>query len=113
MSDTEFDENTRSKTIRKKLKDVEYDQWRQIQRKGRFMCLFSDSPRTNKEFHRIKALTPAECTDVIKMVGDVAPVRRIKGRSMDGKRVDIVLQLNITQLKLCQMSLDSILMTVY
>lgn len=42
------------------------------------------------------------------MVDDIAPVRRIYGRSKDGIQCNVVVQLKISSLKLCHMPLDNV-----
>jgi predicted transcriptional regulator len=49
----------------------------ELRQKGKGVCLFKECPNENKKFHRLEGLSAAEYIEIIKIIGDVAPVRGI------------------------------------
>ena len=73
-----------SRKIREHLRNVEFEAWTKLQMKGRGVILFQDYKPANNLFSGRTGLTPSELKEAIKIIGDVAPVRAIPGRSKDG-----------------------------
>lgn len=84
--DTVDIQNIKVKTIRKQLQEEEFKNWCALPQKGRGATLFQECIKINKKMNNLDGLTDSEFKDYLKMIGDVAPVRGIKGRSKDGNR---------------------------
>lgn len=76
--------NSSSKALRTLLREKEFINWTSLTHKGRGVTLFRHYPPANNILDGNVGLTLSELKDAIKMIGDVAPVRAIPGRSKDG-----------------------------
>lgn len=83
---TPVEDITSTKQIRLKLRDDEFEKWTKLPSKGKGVILFSHFSPANISFHRRIGLTSSEYKDGLKMIGAVAPVRVLPGRSRDGTR---------------------------
>ena len=75
-----------SRKIRETLRDREFNTWCSLQSKGRGVILFKEFPPCNQWITNHEGLSSSEWKDAIKMVGGVAPVRAVPGRSRDTNR---------------------------
>lgn len=83
LPDDGFKNMTSVKSIRTFLQNREFDNWSTKSYKGRGAILFKEFPPANN-FVDNKGLSASELKDAIKIIGDVAPVRVLPGRSKDG-----------------------------
>jgi len=67
--------------VRGILRDKEFESWSSLPSKGKGVKLFDEEKKLNKWFFEKKRLTDTEWKTTIKMIGNVAPVRGIPGRS--------------------------------
>lgn len=84
VEEAEF-ENLPVKSIRATLQNREFQNWTKMAHKGRGVILFEEYPPVNNIIDR-SGLSTSEMKDALKMIGDVAPVRALPGRSKDGTR---------------------------
>ena len=69
------------KQLRQLLRENEYTNWCSYPHKGKGVELFAEVPPANKWIVQKKGLTSSEWRDMVKMIGMVAPVRSLPGRS--------------------------------
>ncbi|KAJ4437905.1 hypothetical protein ANN_13844 [Periplaneta americana] len=72
--------------VRDALREKEFENWCTLQQKGKGVILNKEFPPANSWIRNHKGLTLSEWIDALKMVGYVAPVRAVPGRSRDGTR---------------------------
>lgn len=75
-----------SRKIRSKLRDIEFKKWCDLPQKGKGVILFEEHPPTNRWIIHHEGLSCSEWRDALKMVGNVAAVRAIPGRSLNNTR---------------------------
>jgi Reverse transcriptase (RNA-dependent DNA polymerase) len=68
------------------LQNREYENWCALPNKGKGVCLFEQCPKINQMIYNKRGLSLSEWTNGLKMIGSVAPVRVVPGRSQDGSR---------------------------
>lgn len=86
----ENDKRTKpAEMIRKELGIREYVEWQKLKSKGKGVVLFQDCPKINRLLYEKHALTTSEWICYLKMVGNVAPVRVIPGRTSGTNRCRI------------------------
>ncbi|KAJ4440746.1 hypothetical protein ANN_08970 [Periplaneta americana] len=74
--------------IRNLLRNREFDIWCRHPQKGKGVVLFKQYPGANKWICKHEGLSNSEWRDGIKMVGNVAAVRSVPGRSQDNRYAD-------------------------
>ncbi|KAJ4441919.1 hypothetical protein ANN_11780 [Periplaneta americana] len=72
--------------LRQNLRKQEYDKWCALPHKGKGVILFQEYTPGNKWIFSKEGLSSSEWRDAIKMNANVAPVRSLHGRSLDGFR---------------------------
>lgn len=75
-----------TKKIRNKLRESEFGKWCQLRSKGQGVCLYKEFPPANRWVRNHDGLSSTEWRDALKMTCNVAPVRAVPGRSLDGNR---------------------------
>lgn len=77
------------KSIRKSLHEKSYQDWSALPYKGRGAVVFGGCPIFNKKINNLDDLIDSEFKECLKMVGDIAPVRGVHGRSNDSRLVEL------------------------
>lgn len=76
----------RSSIIREILQKREFEKWCNYPTKGKGIALFDECPTINRWINNRNGLSSSEWVNYLKMVGNVAPVRAIPGRSLESNR---------------------------
>ena len=72
--------------IRGQLRSQEFQKWCQLCVHGKGVVLYAEYPPANRWLENRKGLSSSEWREALKLQGNVAPVRAIHGRSLDGTR---------------------------
>ena len=72
-----------TQAMRSHLRDNEFKTWSELKSKGRGVELFKHCPEVNKRIVEKRGLTNTEWIQILKMNGQVAPVRANHGRGQD------------------------------
>jgi len=72
-----------TQAMRSHLRDNEFKTWSDLKSKGRGVELFKHCPEVNKRIVEKRGLTNTEWIQILKMNGQVAPVRANHGRGQD------------------------------
>ena len=75
-----------SRKVREILRDREFEKWCNLQQKGKGVILYKEFPPANRWLRNREGLTLSEWIDALKMVGYVAAIRAVPGRSRDNNR---------------------------
>ena len=75
-----------SRKRRSKLRDIEFKKWCDLPQEGKGVILFEEHPPTNRWIIHHEGLSCSEWRDALKMVGNVATVRALPGRSLNNTR---------------------------
>jgi len=78
-----------SELLRSELRQREYIEWQRLRSKGKGVELFQDCPKINRLLFEKHSITTSEWINYFKMVGNVAAVRNIPGRSSGTNRCRI------------------------
>jgi len=75
-----------TQNIRKQLRKEQFQAWCALPHKGKGVVCYQEVPAANKWHTTQEGLTSSEWIAAVKMIFNVAPVRSVPGRSLDGNR---------------------------